>query len=228
MRAKAQSDAEIGAQDLRDKLIVTAKAGDVIGLKALLPRLTRATKQELENEDKITGLMWATLGGSADCVQLLLPISNSLAQDKSGMSALMWACYKGHHSCIQKLLPVSDALARDKDGRTALMHAVRLGHTYCAQMVLRASHALAQDDDGLTALMWAAFNGCISSVEMLLPASNVWAQDNRGRTARDIAWEKDGAALLVIDAYMLALSERCALGAAAGSGKPGKASVRRV
>ena len=63
--------------------------------------------------------MWAATFGREACVRVLLPISDMLVKDKTGMTALMCAGFGGHEGCVGLLLPVSEVLATCNRGMTA-------------------------------------------------------------------------------------------------------------
>ena len=51
----------------------------------------------------MTSLMWAAHTGEEACVKLLLPVSESSAQDDSGRTASEWAKFKQHDSISKSI-----------------------------------------------------------------------------------------------------------------------------
>lgn len=180
-------------------------------------------------------LIRASSGGLLPCVELLLPLSDALTQDKAGATALMHGAASGHAAYLPLMLPKSNPSAKDNQGRTALMYAVTTENSDGVRHLLIGEDALIKDKDGMTALMWAAKYGHTRCVSLLLPLSDVCAADKWGLTARDYAKPPSNeAAASCIDAYVLALSERSALNeqsARSVSVSPGvthKSAPRRV
>ena len=140
-----------------EKLRQAAKAGFELELRALLndPECDAL----VQDNERMTALMWAACYGHETCVDLLLPTSDALAKSNNGWTALMWAAQRGHESCVGQLLPVSDALAKGKGGRTALMLAASYEKETCVGLLLPASDVSEQDEKGRTADKWAADRG---------------------------------------------------------------------
>lgn len=81
-------------------------------------------------EDATDALGYAACLGKIECVQVLLPYSNPLA-DNSG--ALRMASAKGFSNCVDALLPFSNANARDGE---ALSIAAQNNNLECVQKLL--------------------------------------------------------------------------------------------
>ena len=79
--------------------------------------------------------MLAAYGGHNSCLELLLPASDPLAQDKYGWTALMHTAHYGRESCAQLLLPVSDILAKNAWEQTASEIATVSGHASLATLI---------------------------------------------------------------------------------------------
>lgn len=133
-----------------------------------------------------TPLMLAAGNGRADCVAILLPLSDPLVVDQDGFSALMLAAAKGHADCISLLLPVSNPLATSSHGRDALMIAAGLPGPEaldCCKALLPASNPLASNYQEKTALIFAAQAQSLQVVELLAPVSNPRHASASGETA---------------------------------------------
>ena len=116
---------------INERLRRAAAAGSDVELKSLLckPGCDALSK----NFSGMTALMYAAYYGHVACVRLLLPVSNTLAQDDRNVSALMRAADAGYEVCVQLLLPASDASASDIKGMTASARAQKSGHKSVAQ-----------------------------------------------------------------------------------------------
>ena len=139
----------------------------------------------------------------------------------------MWAAYGGSEACVRLLLPMNDARAKAENEQTALMWAARYGHDACVRLLLPVSDVLATCLGGLTALMWSAAYGHKGCVQLILPVSNALGEG--GQTASNCARDRGHESVAhLIDAYILAQSERDFIGAAAGSEASSKKSKLRV
>ena len=100
---------------------------------------------------QMTALHWAAYKGHADCVALLLPLSNPNLPDCYGQTPLILAARVGHANCVRLLLPVSSTRHQDAYGLTALQYAVRLsartGHSDCAQLIAPYLRTQTEQDD---------------------------------------------------------------------------------
>lgn len=131
----------------------------------LLSELVRHFDPRLANSDGWTPLMAAAratllaredapaeASPSVQCLKILLPLSDPMAESSSGRTALMFA---GSAHAANLLLPVSDPKARDERRRTALMHAVLDNRPAVAAVLLAVSNVDAESDEGATALDYA-------------------------------------------------------------------------
>ena len=99
----------------------------------------------------------AARNGRAECLGLLIPISDPKADDSS---ALSWAARNGHLKCVELLIPVSDPKA---SGSQALAFAAWAGHVECVKRLIPISNP----HDSLP-LCWAASNDHIECVKLLI------------------------------------------------------------
>jgi len=117
-----------------------------------------------------TALMAAAESGHADCVALLLPLSDAGAADEHGQTALMAAAKNENHECARLLIPQSDANARDFAGRTALSWAAeKKNGVECVKALMPASDFAVADNAGLDAFWWALEMGAIKCADALSP-----------------------------------------------------------
>lgn len=144
---------------------------------------------EFEFEDDhifATPLMLAAIKGHAECVKILLPLSDPLAVDLDHFSALMHAALGSHSDCVEILLSASNPAQASTHGRNALMVAASRaahGSLECCEILLPASDPLAVNFDGRTALMMAAEHGNVEVASLLAPVSNVRHASRSGETA---------------------------------------------
>lgn len=100
-----------------------------------------------------TSLILAAQAACADCVRLLLPLSNPNAADMDGRTALMWAAVATDgdvEGCLSELALVGDATKRDKRGRTALHLAASSGQPEAVERLADLIDPLICDDEGKT------------------------------------------------------------------------------
>lgn len=106
--------------------------------------------------DGMTALMLAASLPNADCVKLLLPVSDPLAQDRvSGRTPLMIAALHGRFSSVEALLPVSNPREKDRAGDTALIFAAGNGRLDVLELLLPVSDAAKRNATHFDALACA-------------------------------------------------------------------------
>lgn len=218
----------VKSDDVSHELIQAAEHGAEARVKALLKNPGCDAKFKLQNGE--TALMKAAAHGHAACAQLLMPLSDPWATNRSGVTVLMLAASAPRPDCVQMLIPVSNTWAQDVAGATALIWAALSGHADCVQLLLPVSAPLVQDHGGMTALMWAAVHGHIDCVQLLLPMSNIGATDqSKGLTAKERAQSRGYDDIVaLIDTYALARREHADLHASTGSGATKKDCPRRI
>lgn len=106
-------------------------------------------------------LTLAAANGHLECVKILAPISDTLADNSE---ALCQAATNGHVQCVEFLIPISDAAAENSG---ALCLAARNGHVECVNALIPKAEPL----DATNALCIAAFEGHPECVALLLPLS---------------------------------------------------------
>lgn len=170
-----------------DPLARAAWRGDIIHIRALLAQGPDSTL------DRSSALSLAAEMGHAECVNALIPGSDSAALSQ----ALQAAALAGRHDCLQALieapnpLPPRHALPgelapweRPKDARSlALRKAAREGHARCVELLIPVSNPNAQR---WSPLILAAQRGRDRCVELLLPATDLSA-DSEGETVGALA-----------------------------------------
>lgn len=142
-----------------------AAAGDFSGLASLL-----AQGAPSENEHSLiprlaelsTALHLAAKNGHAQCVELLIPVSQPSA-DLS--AALGEAAENGHADCLKLLIPVSEPRAL---GSRALCLAALNGHAECVKILIPVSDPKAHFSQAICA---AASRGHLECVLLLIPQS---------------------------------------------------------
>ena len=87
----------------------------------------------------------ASGGGHAECLRLLIPISDATAFD---CEALVWAAQHGYAECVELLIPVSDLASNESE---ALRNAACNGHADCVALLLPFSAPLMDQPKALTA-----------------------------------------------------------------------------
>ena len=153
-----------------DNLMYAARRGDAQGVALFLKKATRL--------QAIDALHAATIGGHAECVEMLIPLSQPKAQNSR---ALELAAQYGHAECVKVLIPVSDPTAQQS---YPLQVAASLGHVDCVKLLIPVSDPAGFDSAALT---WAARRGHRACVEALLPFNPPSALAQAARLAREHA-----------------------------------------
>lgn len=148
-----------GNQNLN--LISHAKAGDARAVASLLALGVNPRGRES------AALFEAAENGHADCVEILIPVSDPMAVNSR---ALRHAARAGHAAVVQLLMAVSDAKA---DHSRALAWAAQEGRVECLRLLIPASDPAAED---FRALRFAASGGHAECVELLIPFSHEGAE----------------------------------------------------
>ena len=162
-----------------------------------------------------TALLLAATCGYAECVELLLPVSDAACSNDEGNTPLMQAVLNWHADCAKLLLPASDPNARNKHRHTALMMCASGGRNDCLRALLPVSDATASDPDGWTPLMIAAAHGNEEAVKLLLPRSDLSQTNRHAHNAQQAALRHGHARIAeLIQGAALALHERAEIGAA--------------
>lgn len=174
------------SRDGLSPLMLAAKSGKI---RVLAPMLEQASRREVNARagsgskigqsrvDSLTPLMLAAIGGSHECVELLLKssadaaaVSASKGADTtlSGRTALMLAVAQPKHACARILASASPLAALDPDGRTAFMIAAKAGSALLLPLLAHPGCADAVDHSGMTALMLAVSGRCWEAVDAIL------------------------------------------------------------
>ena len=148
-----------------------------------------------------TALMYAAWEGDAECVKLLMPLSDLKASSKIGRTPLMFATVRCNAACMELLLPESDANEPDGDGLTPLMVAVMGNNISGVDLLLPSSSPGAVDQRGKTALILAAESSYrmlyenndedLRIIDLLLTKSDAQAVDNTGLSAFGAAMKSE-------------------------------------
>lgn len=123
-------------------------------------------------------LTWAAINGSAECVKLLIPVSDVQAHDSM---ALRRAAESGHAECVDLLIPASGT---GESCFLALNAAVENGHVECVKILLPRTNVRHKN---FYALQIAAARGYAGCVSLLLPQSAALL-DQHGFVA-EILWK---------------------------------------
>lgn len=139
-------------------LIKSAADGDLEGVVRLL---AAGADPLYENSGALRS---AATCGHAECVELLIPVSDPNA-GPAAFHALGEAAGNGHAECVKLLIPCSFPRSMHSG---ALRWAARNGHAECVAVLLPVSDANALDSQ---ALLVAIRNGHVECVKLLLPVS---------------------------------------------------------
>jgi ankyrin repeat protein len=140
---------------LNVQLRLAARSGDLAAVE-------QALEDGANARDADSGaLSLAAEAGHVECVRLLLPVSEPMANESC---ALRRAASGGHVECVRLLIPVSEPLARQS---YALRWAAEKGHADCVALLLPASDPLAVGDCGLDAARLARSRGHLDLAGMI-------------------------------------------------------------
>ena len=120
-----------------DALIVAVYENRVEKVRELLVRLHPKSRADTDGR---TALIWGSIQGSHDSVELLLKDKVLINQaDDVGKSALYHAAQNGHADVVELLLTYDALIEQEnRDGRTPLMAAVSAGHKAIVQSLIEA------------------------------------------------------------------------------------------
>ncbi|QKD57904.2 ankyrin repeat-containing domain protein [Fusarium oxysporum Fo47] len=172
-----------------DPLIVAAVNGNTKELEELLDTGRSVDARDLQNGRTL--LIWATLGGHNDAVDLLLNRSvNIRSQDLRNRTALLHAVANGHEAIAGSLITAGANIeAIDEPGYTALILATISGFSNLVERLLRLGASVDTKEwrHEKNALIYAAEHGSETCVELLLNAgAEVDSVDKSGRTS--LSW----------------------------------------
>jgi len=134
------------------RALLNKKSIDRVALIHELRACGASVKERDRNGD--TALMLAAQAQDADCVELLLPLSDVGAKNNRGETALMHAAGAGI-AVMKLLLPRSDPKSVSRNGRSALMFAVGATNLECVNALLPVSDVLAMNNKGADAFEMA-------------------------------------------------------------------------
>jgi len=136
--------------------------------------------------DLKTAFLKAAESGRVDCLEILLPLSDTKTRDSSGRTALMLAAAGANLDAVRFLLPLCDADAVCHKGRTALQHATHTD-SFDREVVVRvlapATQAIDQiGKNGKTALHQAVEARLDGVIDVFTRLANPNIQDKKGQT----------------------------------------------
>lgn len=123
--------------DLQAWLFQFASAGDFASLALIL------SENSLSREQCSLVLACSAANGRAQCVKLLIPLSDPTADESV---ALFEAARNGHADCVKLLIPVSDHTVY---GASAFYAAAENGHAECARLLTPSSRLRIADSRAL-------------------------------------------------------------------------------
>ena len=142
-------------QNTLDALLLASMQGDAPSAARIL------SANAFARESCSEALALAARNGHAECVKLLIPVSDP---KHGGSRALRRAARYGHHECVSLLIPVSDAHA---ERPSALSLAAEKGHVECVNLLIPEANSQRRCS---LALALAAENGHADCVKALIAA----------------------------------------------------------
>lgn len=116
--------------------------------------------------------------GLADCVRVLIPLSDSKDSD-----ALRWAAAGDFEDCVEMLIPVSDP---GEHRSMALREALGYGSLRCARLLLPFAD---MKIDGRRILKDAMIGGNLSFIQLLLPLMSLAVLKEKDESGKTVAEE---------------------------------------
>ena len=141
-----------GQNILADDVLIVAVYEDRV--EKVRELLVRQHPKSRADTDGRTALIWGSIQGSYDSIELLLEDKVLVNQlDDVGNGALYHAAENGHAGIVDLLLTYHALINQEnRDGRTPLMAAVRAGHAEAAQLLIAAgADIMISDFTGRTA-----------------------------------------------------------------------------
>ena len=147
-------------KSLSEQIIEAATIGSAEQLNILI----KQSKNLISCSDYTEALKYASLEGHAECVKLLIPVSDPKANESI---ALLTASNCGHAECVKLLIPVSNVKANNSQ---ALSYAAVAGHLECVKLLIPVSNPKSNKS---RALLWAAEVNRYDCIKLLLPYSDI-------------------------------------------------------
>jgi len=136
---KSDAAVLIDAKDLtkRTPLSHACEMGHVKVIQALIAN--GACVNDAQDQDGLSLLHWAAIGGHADVCQLLIIASmDANSRDIAGRTALHYAAYGGYVNCMLVLLESkAECSSQDKEGVTSLHWACSKGHMDAVKLLIQ-------------------------------------------------------------------------------------------
>lgn len=147
-----------------------------------------------EDHEKCTPLMWACMGGSFECVKLLVDNGAKLNEENGqGANALMISVQKGNIEMVHYLFSKKANFIKDKEHHTNVHWAAYMNRMNVLRYLveIRQHPVSVIDDKNRTPLHWAAKQGNTDICKYLILNGLEWrAKDLDNKTAMDLALEK--------------------------------------
>ena len=170
-----------------ESLLAAAEGGSVAALRKIL---SFGGDPHCVNPLGRTPLHCAVLNNTFECVALLLPVSNTGAQDLAGWAPLHYAAEDPEMlASLALLLTATDPNLINFFSCTPLHIAAANGNHEGLHCLLAVCDPLQLDQDGHSALHFAATEGHAPCIELLLAVSDVNGLTLSGQTAFDCALE---------------------------------------
>ncbi|CAI7641033.1 unnamed protein product [Penicillium crustosum] len=196
-RLKADSEIHILGERYKFPLFAALANGHRDAVAALLNTSSRFSdgiditeglnhRKDLKEYEDRTPLSWASQGGRARIVELLLQSRPSGDEmDRGGRTPISRASENGHEAVVRLLIDNgANVNAGDKNGWTPLQRASSNGHEAVARLLIEEeANVNASDKEGRTPLQRASSNGHEAVARLLIEEeANVNASDKEGRT----------------------------------------------
>lgn len=181
--------------------------------KGSIEEVSSAARAGTSEEQNSRGLVLAAMHGRADCVELLIPLSDI---ESVGGQAVQIAA-KGNRVDVLKALLGAGANAKSHKSY-ALALAAGKGHFKCVELLIPRSNPAAENS---RALLWAVEGGCMDCVRALLPLSDPLALSDGEMSPRAAAMAKEKWSIVeLFDAHCerIELERSVAAGARQASG----------
>jgi hypothetical protein len=155
-----------GCATTEKTLFLAAEAGDNDSVRALLDKGDSVNPQD---PNEYTPLMFASMNGHADTVELLIDAGADVNRNPEGMTALIFSSMEGHADIVRLLLEAgADVNKIYRGGQTALMAAAEHNHVDTVKELIEAGADVnVRNGQGLTAMRLARDKGHTDVVQLL-------------------------------------------------------------
>lgn len=176
--------------EVRRLIQAGAKVNAISGNSEIITQDTNKNTTSLPHQllyaNRTSPLIWAALGGAADCMELLIKAGADINfQDEMGNTALHAAAACGFADCVQVLIQAgADVNKQTQNGLTPLHFSMTYDAADCMKLLIKAGADINGTASGELPLYLARVNNAVGCTQVLLQAgADPEIKDGRGSTA---------------------------------------------